>query len=228
MWNYIQQVNPLLSETTFGILQGLLSLMIALSSIFAGFISNHFANVSFPIIIGHGFALASCITYFCIEIISDSKTIFFIFFHLLFGFAQGLTGIYKVHIAMASSEKDRAKAIGFATFAPAFGYLIGALLQLGFTQLKYPGPKLFLNIHLNLYTAPAILMVILYVISLILLFTIFDGKMKIPPAEIKLDNKTEIVEIIPNDGKASYDKIAVIFLLFTTVSLNFAAMNPSV
>uniref|UniRef100_A0AC34QFF3 Uncharacterized protein n=1 Tax=Panagrolaimus sp. JU765 TaxID=591449 RepID=A0AC34QFF3_9BILA len=129
---------------------------------------------------------------------------------------------------MASSERDRAKAVGFATFAPAFGYLVGALLQAGFTKLVYPGPKLLFGIHLNLYTAPAMLMLILYVISLALLFTIFDGKMRIPPAEIQLDDESQIVETIPDEGKAPYDKVAVIFMLFTTVSLNFAALNPSV
>lgn len=220
----MQEINPSLSESLYGILRGLWSLGVVLASISTGYISNKVENTSYAIIFGEAVAILSAIAYFCIEIVHNGQTAFLIVFQILFGISTGAIGTYKTHVAMASSEKNRSKAIGVVMFAPAAGYIAGALLQAAFTTIKYPGVKLIFGIHLNLYTAPVILNLILSIGAIILLVTMFDGRMRIPPAEIQNtdDNQSEVTRI---PEKVQYDKIAVGIMLLTTIVFNFASLN---
>src|SRR5690606_28415923 len=113
----------------YGILRGLWSLGVVLASISTGYISNKIENTSYAIIFGEVCAIVSAIAYFCIEIVPNGQTAFFIVFEFLFGISTGAIGTYKTHVAMASSEKDRSKAIGVNMFASAGGFVAGALLQ---------------------------------------------------------------------------------------------------
>ena len=222
----MQEINPSLSESLYGILRGLWSLGIVLASTSAGYISNKLGNTSYAIIFGEIVSILSAIAYFCIELVHNGQTAFLIIFEVLFGISIGATGIYRAHVAMASSEKDRSKAIGVAMFAPAVGYIAGALIQSAFTTIKYPGLKLIFGIHLNLYTAPVILNLFLSIGATVLLVTMFDGKMRIPPAEIK-NTDEEQAEIIQIPEKVQYDKLAVGLMLLTTIIFNFASLNIS-
>lgn len=51
----------------------------------------------------------------------------------------GAANIYRTHVAMASTEADRPKAVGICSLAPAVGIFIGPLGQIVFTTLGYPG-----------------------------------------------------------------------------------------
>ena len=111
-------------------------------------------------------------------------------------------------------------------FAPAIGYIAGALLQSAFTIIKYPGVKLIFGIHLNLYTGPVILSLFFNIGATVLLVTMFDGKMRIPPAEIKNPDE-EQAEITQIPEKVQYDKLAVGLMLLNTIVFNFASLNMS-
>ncbi|KAE9553921.1 hypothetical protein FO519_002847 [Halicephalobus sp. NKZ332] len=224
IWPYMQEINPSLSESLYGLLRGTWSLGIVLASTAAGYVSNKLENTNYAIMFGEIVSILSCVAYFCIELVENGQTAFLIVFELLFGISTGATGIYRAHVAMASSEKDRSKAVGISMFAPALGYVVGALLQSAFTTIKYPGVKLIFGIHLNLYTAPVIFNMILSIGAIILLATMFDGRMRVPPAEIE---KQETEEVDQTPENVQYDKIAVGLMIATTLVFSFASLNLS-
>jgi hypothetical protein len=49
----------------------------------------------------------------------------FIVFELFLGVSVGAANIYRAHIAMASTERDRPRAVGICSLAPALGLLVG-------------------------------------------------------------------------------------------------------
>jgi hypothetical protein len=103
----------------------------------------------------------------------------------------GTASVYRVHVAMNSTEADRAKAVSICYLAPSLGVLIGPLSQLIFTNLGYPGIPLFFNIHINLYTAPILMVILISIVGIILLIFLFDGRMKIYNETIELRNIRE-------------------------------------
>ena len=222
----MQEINPSLSESLYGLLRGIWSLGIVLASTSAGYISNKLGNTSYAIIFGEIASILSAVAYFCIELVHNGQTAFLIVFELLFGISIGATEIYRAHVAMASSEKDRSKAVGVSMFASAIGYVAGAVMQFAFTGIKYPGVKLIFGIHLNLYTAPIILNLVLSIGAIILLVTMFDGKIRVPPAKIKTEDEKQ-VEVIQDPKKVKYDKIAVALMILTTIVFNIANLNIS-
>uniref|UniRef100_A0A915N9D3 Uncharacterized protein n=1 Tax=Meloidogyne javanica TaxID=6303 RepID=A0A915N9D3_MELJA len=67
----------------------------------------------------------------------------------------------RTHVAMASTEKDRDKAIALTSLLPAVGLLVGFAINAGTSYMKYPGIEIpLIKIHLNLFTAPMIFSII--------------------------------------------------------------------
>lgn len=125
-------------------------------------------------------AIASCLLYMMIELVGvDSRRILFLLFQLLLGISVGAAHIYRIHIAMASTEMDRPKAVAICSLAPSLGIFIGPLGQIIFTTLGYPGIPFLFGTHINLYTAPILMTIAISIIGASLLFFCFDGRMRV-------------------------------------------------
>uniref|UniRef100_A0A914EL42 Major facilitator superfamily (MFS) profile domain-containing protein n=1 Tax=Acrobeloides nanus TaxID=290746 RepID=A0A914EL42_9BILA len=146
VYPYMKKLMPETTEESYSYIVSISNACEAFSSIIAGG-ALIFAKV---------LAIAAGIEYFFIGTLATGKMVAFYISIGLFGISSGAHNQYKTHIAMASREVDRPKAMGWAALAVSFGLILGPLLQLVFTKIGYPGWNFIFGTKLNLYTVPVL------------------------------------------------------------------------
>ncbi|CAD5224634.1 unnamed protein product [Bursaphelenchus okinawaensis] len=214
IWPYMKMMEPGVSENFYGLLHSVASFGTVFTALIAGYVSNVKKDTKAPMVFGKVMAIFSCILYLMIELMNRHERLgMFLLFELLLGISGGAAQIYRTHIAMASTEKDRPRAVGISSLAPAIGLFIGPVGQVLFTLIGYPGIPIF-GVHLNLYTAPIWMTIVISVIGLYLLVKHFNGKMD----QLGAINK----EV---DEKRDYDVTAVIVCLVTKMLVSLCTFN---
>ncbi|KAI6230693.1 hypothetical protein M3Y99_01030400 [Aphelenchoides fujianensis] len=232
LWPFMKFAIPGVSENYYGMLQSLSSLAIAITGILAGYTSNLLKDTKWPMVFGKVMAIASCILYLCIERMDvEGRKVAFALFEFTLGVSVGAAGIYRAHVAMTSTEEDRPKAIGICSLAPAIGIFLGPLAQVGFAGLKYPGIPIGAGLHLNLYTAPVVLTIVISAIGAFLLVFFFDGRMrrykKVVPSVKILDDECSTSSSTSITVETKYDWVAVALCLYTKMLLNLVVVSFS-
>uniref|UniRef100_A0A915D831 Uncharacterized protein n=1 Tax=Ditylenchus dipsaci TaxID=166011 RepID=A0A915D831_9BILA len=91
----------------------------------AGYISNRLSNTS-PLMIGGQFsALVACFLYVSLNSFPVAPGYIYLSSDLFFGISTGAVSIWRAHVAMTSTEKDRAKAFSMAGLAIFLGMTFG-------------------------------------------------------------------------------------------------------
>ena len=85
----------------------------------------------------------------------------------------GQISLLRSFASMASTSKDRARALALMAGAQSFSGTVGPAVQIIFTPLGAEGVPLFSGLKLSMYTAPAFLGCILSAVSLLVLLTAF-------------------------------------------------------
>uniref|UniRef100_A0A915D658 Uncharacterized protein n=1 Tax=Ditylenchus dipsaci TaxID=166011 RepID=A0A915D658_9BILA len=251
VWPYLQLLDKTATESFYGALRSVSGIGGAVSSLAAGIISNRLQDTRWAMVFGKSMALVSCLLYLSIEVMSSGRKLAFFLFELFLGISFGAANIYRTHIAMASTEEDRPKAVGICSLAPAIGLLFGPLIQLFFTMLKYPGVPFIFGTHINLFTAPILLTIIISTLALVLLVFCFDGRMRIQPFpkeskmatfpiepvdEIKQQNSLELtqdslkssittVDEVALPKVSKFDWVAVALCMFTKSVVGLTTLN---
>ncbi|KAI6213749.1 hypothetical protein M3Y94_00188200 [Aphelenchoides besseyi] len=228
LWPYMRLLIPGVTENYYGLLQSISSTGIVISGLMAGLSSNLLRNTRPPMIFGKLMAIISCGLYMMIELVDvDGRRAAFALFELTLGISIGAANIYRAHVAMASTEKDRPKAVAICSLAPSVGIFLGPLAQIGFTTLGYPGVSFILGTHINLYTSPVLLTIFISLVGVCLLIFCFDGKMrnyKASTVSISDNNSSSSLgSIVPSEQK--YDKVAVFLCFYTKMLLNLVLLN---
>uniref|UniRef100_A0A7E4VED7 MFS domain-containing protein n=1 Tax=Panagrellus redivivus TaxID=6233 RepID=A0A7E4VED7_PANRE len=196
VWPYMQIINPSLTVAMFGLFRGASSLANVIASGIAGALANRFKDTKILIIVGKTLNIVAAVVYLFIELKESFATWLFLSYDIIIGFSGGFASTYRTYIAMESKEEERSKAFGMTMFASSIGFLLGPLIQLLFTLIKYPGVSLFLGFHLNLYTAPVYLAMITTGIGLALLIFLFNGKLRTKKPKPKSnENTTEKISV---------------------------------
>lgn len=161
--------------------------------------------------------IASCVFLYLISVIPKAYVYFFIGSELFSGIAGGVGNVFRTYVAMASTEADRGKAYGIMQFSAAAGIILGPALQLGFSQISYPGLNIFSIIYINLFTAPIFLAIITSFFGIFLFLFCFDGKIWLQmPA-----NSDKPSEVLPSENnlEATVNKLTVFVLILTKMVL---------
>uniref|UniRef100_A0AC34Q8K6 Major facilitator superfamily (MFS) profile domain-containing protein n=1 Tax=Panagrolaimus sp. JU765 TaxID=591449 RepID=A0AC34Q8K6_9BILA len=201
VWPYLKQIDVSVNETLFGFVRGGNFLVLMIVLLISGFIVNKSGNVRL-LILSKILFTASATFFYLMGIIPKAYVYFFIASELLSGFAGGVGSVFRIYVAMSSTEADRGKACGIMQLSAAAGIILGPALQLGFSQIPYPGVKLFWIFYINLFTAPIFLAIF-----------------------------TAIVAPIEKIKKVSVNKLSVIVLILTKmilelVNVNFSTIAP--
>lgn len=86
---------------------------------------------------------------------------------------------FQAQYVTSSTEKDRSTALALQALIVAVGLATGPLIQSAVSKLNYPGVTIpVLNIHLNLYTVPAIYIALGALTIIVLLYTKYNGEMR--------------------------------------------------
>ncbi|CAD5231831.1 unnamed protein product [Bursaphelenchus xylophilus] len=220
VWPYMKMMDPAVTENFYGLLHSVASFGTVLTALIAGYISNVKQDTKWPMVFGKAMALFSCVLYLMIELMNRTERLgMFLMFEFFLGMSMGAAQIYRTHIAMASTEKDRPRAVGISSLAPAIGLFLGPVGQILFTAIGYPGIPL-LGVHLNLYTAPIWMTIVISIVGIYLLVCHFNGRMD----QLGLINKDF-------QEKRDYDVVAVVVCLITKMlvslcTLNFMTIGP--
>uniref|UniRef100_A0A914DJS8 Major facilitator superfamily (MFS) profile domain-containing protein n=1 Tax=Acrobeloides nanus TaxID=290746 RepID=A0A914DJS8_9BILA len=125
VYPYMKKLIPEATEETYGYMISISNACNAFSSIMAGFISNRFSSTKGALIFSKVLAILAGIVYFFIGTLSMGKLLAFFVSVGLFAVSSGAHTQYKTHIAMASKEVDRSKAMGWAALATSAGLILG-------------------------------------------------------------------------------------------------------
>uniref|UniRef100_A0A914CUD9 Major facilitator superfamily (MFS) profile domain-containing protein n=1 Tax=Acrobeloides nanus TaxID=290746 RepID=A0A914CUD9_9BILA len=134
VYPYMTQLVPDSTQETYGYIISIGNACGAFSGIIAGFLSNRFSSTTGALIFSKVIAIAAGIVYFFIGSFSTGKLVAFFVSVGLFGISSGAQTQYKTHIAMASRDFDRAKAMGWAALASTAGLILGPLPTVGGSQ----------------------------------------------------------------------------------------------
>uniref|UniRef100_A0A914DMD8 Major facilitator superfamily (MFS) profile domain-containing protein n=1 Tax=Acrobeloides nanus TaxID=290746 RepID=A0A914DMD8_9BILA len=229
VYPYMKKLMPETTEESYSYILSISHACGAFSSIIAGYLSNRFGSTTGALIFAKVIAIAAGIEYFFIGTLATGKMVAFYISTGLFGAHNQ----YKTHIAMASREVDRPKAMGWAALAVSLGLILGPLLQLVFTRIGYPGWNFIFGTKLNLYTVPVLITLGISFIGVILLIFCFDGKMRVRRKEsIPMESVSTVsdsYEILtdtieePNE-KISFDKIAAVICMIANLVSNFVSL----
>ena len=76
-------------------------------------------------VIGKILVIIAILFYCLIGVFSEVYIYFFVLFEIFFGIATGTASVYRTHIAMASTERDRMKAYGTTQLSTAVAFVVG-------------------------------------------------------------------------------------------------------
>ncbi|KAE9551241.1 hypothetical protein FO519_005552 [Halicephalobus sp. NKZ332] len=240
VWPYMKKIDVTTTENLYGFIRGLYAFGNVIFSMLSGYLSNKIGDTRPAMIIGKTFAIFAALSYLFVDVFNSIHVALFIGFEFLLGTSSGICSVFRTHIAMASTEKDRPKACGITQLATAAGFVVGPFLQVIFAQIPYPGFTLPFGTHFNLYTAPVVLAAVTSFIGITLLFFYFDGKMIIreKPApvfteDIALGTVDEDIFLEKNSNekkvgkpkKLKYDPIAVVVLMIVKIASEVVILN---
>uniref|UniRef100_A0A914N6I5 Major facilitator superfamily (MFS) profile domain-containing protein n=1 Tax=Meloidogyne incognita TaxID=6306 RepID=A0A914N6I5_MELIC len=125
-WNYFCQLDPSATITFYGILRTVGGLSGGISTILAGWLCNRWKDTRQVLIISKLSILLSTLFFLASELVKGfAFNAFFLCYKFFMGIASGGGSMSRTHVAMASTEKDRDKAIAITSLLPAVGLLVG-------------------------------------------------------------------------------------------------------
>lgn len=91
------------------------------------------------LLFGQVVAIASSLAYVLLELAADdSRKHVYLAIETLAGVSGGAVGIWRVHMAMASTEKDRSRAISLSQLAILTGLTLGPSELICHAGFRYP------------------------------------------------------------------------------------------
>ncbi|KAH7721578.1 Protein Y53G8AR.7 a [Aphelenchoides avenae] len=238
VYPYLQKMDSSATEMFYGYLRSASAVGSVSSAVAAGYISNRLRDTKWPMVFAKAVAIVSCLIYMRIETWHGGRKAMFMIFELFLGISVGAAGIYRCHVAMASTERDRPKAVAICSLAPAIGLLVGPASQLGFTYLGYPGVNFLFGTHINLYTAPILFTIIISVVGIVLLLFWFDGRMRMTCDEremaaqaCEMDSKCVAIDgtsqtvLTDQCPIIAFDRVAVFVCMFTKMVMGVTILN---
>ncbi|CAD5232749.1 unnamed protein product [Bursaphelenchus xylophilus] len=217
LWAYMKLVDPEVTESFYGALHSTANFSNLFMSLLAGILCNKLGDTKLCIVIGKSLWIFAVVSYLAVELMPHNAKFWFLSMEVCFGLSMGLMSVSRTHVAMASTEKERPRAVSLMTLSITVGMAVGPAIMVLMSLLKYPGYEMPFGVHMNLYTAPMYLLLVTTIISVILLVCCFDGTMRVP-----VRNKDSI--ILPKGkgrtwftNKTSYDKFAVFLCCLTRV-----------
>ncbi|KAH7721580.1 Protein Y53G8AR.7 a [Aphelenchoides avenae] len=224
-WPYLKSMDSQGTETFFGYMRSTASIGNMCAAVLAGYCSNLLSDTKPAMIIGKMLAIVACFLYLSVEVFSSGRRFVLLATELFVGFSMGSVGIARAHVAQASTETDRSKAISTVSLAVTIGVSVGPLLSIAFSMIGFPGAQLPFGIHLSLYTAPGFLVVCTSIAGILLLVFCFHGRMD----HIKDDTGADHLAIKkPIDKavkpKAKFDKVAVLLCLLTRIGMGMTLL----
>uniref|UniRef100_F1L0I9 Major facilitator superfamily domain-containing protein 8 n=2 Tax=Ascaris TaxID=6251 RepID=F1L0I9_ASCSU len=219
MWPYFTTLDEDADLHFFGWITAAYSLGQIIASWVFGFWNQKTMSTTQPACCGLAFMALGNILYAILPQLPIHHKWLMLFARLLVGFGSGNLTVLRTYCAMASVQKDRAKAMSLAVGSFVLGLSIGPAIQSIFTPIGKEG-FVALSLLFNMYTVPAMLMVFVSLLSIVLLVFLFEENYA---GVISDTDKADPFIVVPK-----YDRMAAITCIYLWFMLQSIATNVEV
>ncbi|KAJ0006580.1 hypothetical protein NQD34_013853, partial [Periophthalmus magnuspinnatus] len=222
LWPYLQNTDPSADASFLGWVVAAYSLGQMVASPMFGLWSNHRPRRE-PLVCSITINLLANIYYAYVRLPKTGNKYHMLIARTFVGFGAGNVAVARSYVAGATSLDERTGAMANMSACQALGFILGPALQACLSFIGERGITLkFIDLQLNMYTAPAILAAALGVINILLVLFILNtcnNELDSHNLVISLDNVEDSVEAAQN-----VDQVAVLTsnVLFFIVMFIFA------
>lgn len=222
LWPYLQRVDASADATFLGWVVASYSLGQMIASPLFGLWSNHRPRRE-PLVCSIFINLSANIYYAYVYLPKTENKYHMLMSRAFVGFGAGNVAVVRAYVAGATSLKERTGAMANMSACQALGFILGPALGAGLSFIGERGATVkFLDLQLNMYTAPALLAAALGLINILLVLFILkehqvddDGRYLQQSINYSDDNVEDSME-----AEESIDQVAV----FTSNALFFVVM----
>ena len=174
LWPYLhKELDPTATESFFGFIVAVYSLGQILASPLVGYLANRFRKIRFLLYAGILLMLFGNGIYLMAHLFKKHQRKYMLLFaRFVTGIGSSNISLLKAYTSMASSQKDRSRAIALVTGGVALGMTMGPAFQLLFTPLD-PGFAIGNFLTISIYTAPALLACAMNLLNFICVWALF-------------------------------------------------------
>ncbi|CAJ0921325.1 unnamed protein product, partial [Mesorhabditis belari] len=221
LWPYLLQLDASSKERQFGHITAIYSLGQALSLPFYGFWSNRIKNTKIPVLAGLFMMTVGNTLYLSIPIFEIQPYIGMMVSRLVVGLGAGIISPLRAYAIQGSTKDDRSRAISLNTGGFSLGILAGPGFQILFTPLDYPGYQVFGKFLVNMYTGPAMMGILVNLLSaLMMIFAFKDSRIGIYQVEKQENPEHERFFALPK-----FDLFAAFVCIMTRFVQMFVITN---
>ncbi|VDM44241.1 unnamed protein product [Toxocara canis] len=172
MWPYLTTLDPNADLAFFGWITSAYSIGQMVSTWGFGYWNQKTMSARHPACCGLFFMAIGNILYALLPNLPNNHRWFMLVARLLVGFGSGSLIVLRTYCAMSSLKKDRTKVMSLAVGSWVLGLSLGPAVQAMFAPIGKNGVKIA-ALQLNMYTSPALLMVLISAISILFLVLCF-------------------------------------------------------
>ncbi|XP_022526012.2 major facilitator superfamily domain-containing protein 8 [Astyanax mexicanus] len=229
IWPYLQKFDDTADASFLGWVVAAYSLGQMVASPLFGLWSNHRPRRE-PLVCSIFFNVSANIYYAYIYLIPSYNKYHMLLARAFVGFGAGNVAVVRSYVAGATSLKERTSAMANMSACQALGFILGPALQAALSFIGEKGYTLhFLELKLNMYTAPALLAAVFGVINILLVIIILrEHRVDDHGRHITAINYVSEDEVeVPPEVEENIDQIAVLTsnVLFFVILFIFAVFE---
>lgn len=229
LWPYLQKIDVDADASFLGWVVAAYSLAQMLASPMFGLWSNYRPRRE-PLVCSIFINLSANIYYAYAYLPKTNNKFHMLMSRAFVGFGAGNVAVVRSYVAGATSLKERTSAMANMSACQALGFILGPALQACLSFIGENGVTIkFIELQLDMYTAPALLAALFGIINILLVLLVLkehrvddDGRL-IPAINYTSEDSVEITE----EPEGSIDQVAVLTsnLLFFVVMFIFAVFE---
>ncbi|KRZ95456.1 Major facilitator superfamily domain-containing protein 8 [Trichinella sp. T8] len=215
LWPFMSQIDQQATTLFFGWTISAYSLGQLVCAPLLGFWSNRTKQCRTIFLICIVTAIIANTMYISAELFQTNQRFVLLIARLFMGLAAGMNGTASAYVAVSSKQSERGRAISVATACMSFGFIAGPVLQAAVSFISYPG-YVYSVFHFNLYTAPAYIVNVLFMLSFALIWFNFEEVY----AGLKEHQTTNFLDVIPLYSKWAVGALIWCWFCVYTVLVN--------
>ncbi|KAM4537229.1 major facilitator superfamily domain-containing protein 8 isoform 2-T2 [Odontesthes bonariensis] len=229
LWPYLQKIDSSADASFLGWMVAAYSLGQMVASPIFGLWSNHRLRRE-PLVCSIFINLSANIYYAYAYLPKTNNKYHLLMSRVFVGFGAGNVAVVRSYVAGATSLKERTGAMANMSACQALGFILGPALQACLSFIGEQGVTVnFIDLHLNMYTTPALLAAVFGLINILLVLLVLkehhvdeDGK-HVRAINYTSEDGVAIIE----ESAESIDQMAVLTsnILFFIVMFIFAVFE---
>ncbi|XP_030047606.1 major facilitator superfamily domain-containing protein 8 [Microcaecilia unicolor] len=226
IWPYLQKIDQTADASFLGWIIASYSLGQMVASPLFGLWSNYRPRRE-PLLASISLSVAASCLYSYVHVPASHNKYYMLLARTLLGIGAGNVAVVRSYVAGATSLSERTSAMANVSAFQALGFILGPAFQACFTLIGEKGVTLaVVNLQLNMYTAPALLGVLLGILNIILIvakyreYRVDELGRLYKSINVQDEDSDDLVQ----DAQGSIDQVAVVAtnILFFVILFAFA------